>query len=146
MPRTSALRPSYAGPGDQPTIYTLVSADQNNGDLLHVTRSAFHEYEDTASSSAGGAMATTGGRDRNDLPGSGRCNIGPAKRCAGMRRIVVTALNVLSSLGSLGMLWLGSRSVSVGLLGIAYNDYTAVTVGLVLVATFLIVPPVCMVA
>jgi predicted DNA repair protein MutK len=63
-----------------------------------------------------------------------------------MMRIVVTVLNVLSSLGSLGMLWLGSRIVSAGLLSAEYHDYTAITVGVVLGAVFLIVPAVCVVA
>jgi hypothetical protein len=63
-----------------------------------------------------------------------------------MMRIVVTVLNVLSSLGSLGMLSLGLRIVSAELLSTEYHDYTVIAVGLVLVSTFLIVPAVCVVA
>jgi hypothetical protein len=51
-------------------------------------------------------------------------------------RITVTALNVLSTLASLGMLLIGAHLVRVGLPLAKYGDYTPVVLGLVLVAAF----------
>jgi hypothetical protein len=61
-------------------------------------------------------------------------------------RTTVTLLNILSSLASLGMLWLGSRIVSIGLPSLENNDYRATAIGLVIVAAFLTFPPVCVAA
>jgi hypothetical protein len=61
-------------------------------------------------------------------------------------RIAVIVLNIIASLASVGMLCVGAYLVSVGRLSLQYHDYTPLTLGLVLVAGFLAVPAVSVIA
>jgi hypothetical protein len=60
-------------------------------------------------------------------------------------RIVVAVLNILSSLASLATVWFGWMITLVGRLSPQHTDYTALAFGGALIATFLIIPPVCVV-
>jgi hypothetical protein len=60
-------------------------------------------------------------------------------------RTAVTVLNILSSLASLATVWFGWAMTMVGRLG-EHSDYTAIAFGLALIAAFLIIPPICVVA
>jgi hypothetical protein len=57
----------------------------------------------------------------------------------------VIVLNTVSCLASLATVWIGSRIILVGLLGLQWHDYSGIELGVALVATFLIAPPICVV-
>jgi hypothetical protein len=61
-------------------------------------------------------------------------------------RIAVAVLNVLSSVASLATVWFGWMITLVGQLSPTHTDYTAIAFGGTLMAAFLIIPPVCVVA
>jgi hypothetical protein len=61
-------------------------------------------------------------------------------------QIAVIVLNILSSLASLATVWFGWMITLVGQLSPTHTDYTAIAFGGVLIAAFLIIPPVCVVA
>jgi predicted outer membrane lipoprotein len=58
-------------------------------------------------------------------------------------RIAVTVLNIFSSLVSLAVVWFGFRFAYFGLLGLDHGDYSAIILGVVLIAAFLIIPAIC---
>ncbi len=61
-------------------------------------------------------------------------------------RTAVIVLNVLSSLASLATVWFGWMVIVVGQLSPLHIDNTAITFGGTLIAAFLIIPPVRVVA
>jgi len=61
-------------------------------------------------------------------------------------RNVVWVLNIASSLASLAMVLLGFWIGYVGLLGIEHGDYSAITLGVVIVMAFIVMPLICVIA
>jgi hypothetical protein len=58
-------------------------------------------------------------------------------------RSVVTVTNVISSLGSLVVIWLGACIAYWGLLGFEYGDYSGTALGIALAVAYLIIPAIC---
>ncbi len=63
-----------------------------------------------------------------------------------MMRVVVTVLNVISSIINFPTAFIAARALWFGLRGIAYYGYGVVIWGLALTMVFLILPAVCVVA
>jgi hypothetical protein len=61
-------------------------------------------------------------------------------------RSVVTVTNVISSLASLAVIWLGARMAYWGLLGFEHGDYSGTALGIGLAAAYLIIPAICVAA
>jgi hypothetical protein len=55
-------------------------------------------------------------------------------------RGVVTVTNVISSLASLAVIWLGARIAYWGLLGFEHGNYSGTALGIALAAAYLIIP------